>query len=339
MKTWTKKIGLTITTLMLLVSQATVALARGGGGLGGSLGGESAGGSFGGSLGGGFSGGSFSGGGFSGGMGGLPFFFWGSGYGGGGSGGLFSLLFVAIVLYFVFKVLFAGKGRYGRGGFGRGGCGRGGFGSPYSSGPRRRPGNEYPGNQYEDYGKKTPEDLNGRPITNDANLQRFTKAIDFTLENMRYYAETFSRWDHDFLIGRVRQVFFWLQDAWSRQDLSHAQENLTLILQSKYQEDLNGMKSRGERNMIKEPMLNQGDIEFVHSHMDENDQHFIVMISASLIDYTVDSQGRLISGDDKYRLYFTEFWEFTWQDNQWLLSSIYQEDAIEMARIARGDDQ
>ena len=63
------------------------------------------------------------------------------------------------------------------------------------------------------------------------------------------------------------------------------------------------------------------------------------MISASLIDYTVDSAGRQISGDSQNRLYFVEFWKFVWKNEQWLLSAIYQEDSLEVARIARGDDE
>ena len=188
------------------------------------------------------------------------------------------------------------------------------------------------------YPNELPVDLNGRPITNSASLQRFGKAINFTRENMRYYAETFPRWDRDFLIGRVRQVFFWLQDAWSRQDLSADKEYLTMTLSNKYRADLQGMKARGERNVIKEPVLNTGDIEFIHSHLDELTQHYMVMISASLIDYTVDTSGRQISGDNTHRLYYTEFWEFVWQDDRWLLANIYQEDALEVAKIARGDE-
>lgn len=192
------------------------------------------------------------------------------------------------------------------------------------------------GGGMDNYSDATPVDLSGRPITNSESLQRFGKSINYTRENMSYLAETFPRWDRDFLIGRVRQVFFWLQDGWSRQDLSAADEYLITTLNNKYQADLQGMKARGERNMIKEPILNTGDIEFIHSHLDEESQYFIAMVSASLIDYTVDSSGRLISGNDNHRLYFTEFWEFVWQDDKWLLASIYQEDSLEVAKIARG---
>lgn len=44
-----------------------------------------------------------------------------------------------------------------------------------------------------------------------------------------------------------------------------------------------------------------------------------------------------ISGDNENRLYYTEFWEFVWQDDRWVLANIYQEDALEVAKIARGE--
>ncbi|MDQ7096997.1 TIM44-like domain-containing protein [Desulfosporosinus sp. PR] len=307
MNFWTKRIAVILTTLILSGSQVSLALARGGGGLGGSLG-DSSGGSF--------SGGSFSGGGHlgGGGLGGffpIPFFF-----GGYGSGGILFL----VILYIAWRFLNAGsqeRRRWGR---------NDRFPSTTSSKTVNNDRNS----------RETAVDLNGRPISNSENLQRFGKAINYTRENMSYLAETFSRWDRDFLVGRVRQVFFWLQDSWSRQDLSRAEEYLITALNKKYQTDLQGMKARGERNIIKEPILNTGDIEFIHSHLDEESQYFIVMVFASLIDYTLDDSGKLISGNDKHRLYFTEFWKFVWQDEKWLLASIYQEDALEIAKIARG---
>lgn len=305
MNTRIKQIGVAI-TFLLLSGQASLALARGGGGVGGSLG-ESSGRSF---SGGSFSGGSLPRGSSSGGLGGFfpfPFFFFGGNSSGGSLfGGFFSFLFLMVILYLIFKALRSSR-RLGQG--------------RLSKNPN-----------------ELPVDLNGRPITNSDTLQRFGKAINFTRENMRYYAESFPRWDRDFLIGRVRQVFFWLQDAWSRQDLSADKEYLTITLSNKYRADLQGMKARGERNVIKEPVLNTGDIEFIHSHLDELTQHFMVMVSASLIDYTVDTSGRQISGDNTHRLYYTEFWEFVWQDDRWLLANIYQEDALEVAKIARGEE-
>lgn len=356
MDKWRKGFGITLTTLILLISQATLVLARAGGGKGGSLGG-SAGRSF---SGGSFSGGTFSGGGFSGGFSGrsytggffpfpFPFFIGGTGYSGGSIfGGLFGFLFIMVILYLVFKAMRAsrkwrGGGYRGEGGFGRGGSHYGGFREnmvfpPFgrkqdtwqSPKSRENPNTWENRNTFSD-----PVDINGRPISNADNMRRFAQAISFTRDNMQYFAQTFPRWDRAYLNGRIRQVFFWFQDAWSRQDLSEGAEYLAMPLSEKYRADLEHMRTRGERNLIKEPMLNPDDIEFIDSTLSESGEKFVAMLSASLIDYTIDASGRTIAGDEEKRLYFTEFWEFIWEGNKWLLNRIYQEDALELAQITR----
>lgn len=301
MKRWQKYLGTAWLTLLVFACQASLVLARAGGGVGGSAGRSFS--SGGGSLGRSFSGGSFS---F------FPFFFLGgSSFG----GGIFSLLFLGIICYLIYKAWKA-SGHWRHSGSKR-------YNNPYQ---------DFPGNS-----GNVPVDLNGRKITNATNMQRFSKAISFTRENMQYFAQTFPRWDRDFLLGRVRQVFFWIQDAWSRQDLSQALDYLTPALAAKYGADIEAMKVRGERNVIKDPVLNPEDLEFIHCNLEEGNEHVIVMIYASLVDYTVDSSGRQISGDSQNRLFFTEFWELYWQTDKWVLSKIMQEDALELANIARGE--
>ncbi|MHB8125780.1 MAG: TIM44-like domain-containing protein [Desulfitobacteriaceae bacterium] len=321
MRRWTKRLTTVWITTLIIASQSSWVWARGGGGVGGSIGG-SAGRSFssgGGSLGRSFSGGGFSGGGF---HSFFSFFFFG-GSGGSMFGGLFNLIFLGIILYIIYKAWRASQ-RWRQGG------------SSYNK-PQNRRVQPWQKDDIEDLSGNLPVDLNGRQITNTANLQRFGKAISFTRENMQYYSQTFPRWDRDYLVGCVRQVFFWLQDAWSRQDLAHAADYLTPALTERYRTDLDEMRARGEQNVIKDPVLNPEDIEFIHCHLTEGNEHVLVIIYANIIDYTVDSSGRQIAGNSQNHLYFTEFWEFYWQQDKWLLARILQEDALELANIARGD--
>lgn len=278
--------------------QAPAVLARGGGGLGGSY----SRGFSGGGLSGGMGGGGFGGGGFSGGF--FPFVF----FGGGSS--LSSVVIVMIVAVIILR-FFVRSGFYNNG-RGRGNQGRGWTASD------------------------EPIDVTGRPIHNERG--RFSKAISYTKQNMDYYAQKFPRWDYGLLTGRVRQVFFYLQDAWSRQDLSDGGQFLTSELLQDYAHKLQGMRARGERNMIHDPELAENDIDFVYSQLEAGDERFVARIFASLIDFTIDSSGRTIAGEEDNRLYFTEFWEFIWQDQQWKLRAIYQEDSLEAAKWARGEE-
>lgn len=327
MKKWAKKMSIAITTLLIITSQANIALARAGGGRGGSLGKSYSGGAM---SGGGFSGGGFSGGYSGGGLNGFaffPFFWGGTPYGGSSSffGGLISIALILGIIYFLYITLGSSrrtwKNKRSKGN------------SNYNSGSCS--GTNSTG--YQNGSSPQPIDVTGKPITNEVNLRRFNNAIQYTRENMSYYAESFSRWDRQFLIERVRQVFFWIQDAWTRQDLTGGENYIASSVLQKYCSDLDKVKSRGERNVIKEPVLHAEDIEFILSHLDESSQYFVVMLRASMIDYTVDISGKVVAGEDDNRLYFTEFWRFIWQGNQWVLSEIYQEDALEMTQIARGD--
>jgi len=146
MNSRTKRIGVTITTIMLIASQASLTLARGGGGVGGSLG-KSSSGSF---SGGGLSGGGLSGGGGLGGFFPFPFFFFGGTSG--GSGGFFSLIFLMVIFYLIYKAW-----------------------RTFSSGGRRRKmrGRGFGDGDLNDYSGENPMDLTGRPITNAESLQRF----------------------------------------------------------------------------------------------------------------------------------------------------------------------
>jgi predicted lipid-binding transport protein (Tim44 family) len=296
-------------TVLYWALQATAVLARGGGAKGGSYSKVPSGGGFsgGGSLGGGGIGGGLFGGGYSRGF--FPFFFFGSG------GGIFSSLLTLIILgaiaLFIFRLFMRRR---------------------YSN--SREAGNESYG-QNQGY-SSTPVDFEGKVIKNERS--RFGKAINYTRQNMEYYAEKFPRWDRGVVEGRVKQVFYFLQDGWSRQDLSEGTEYLTANLLADYQAKLSAMKGRGERNIIHDPELSSENIDFVYSQLSPDGESFVAKIFASLVDYTVDSSNRIIAGEDDNRLYFNEFWEFIWNEGSWKLAAIYQEDSIEAARWARVDN-
>ncbi len=302
MKIKVKSMGVLGATVLCWALTATSVLARGGGGVGGSFSRGSSGGG-GGSFGGGFGGGSF-GGGFSGGFFPFPLFFFG------GGGGIFSLIILLAIAMFVFRLVVRSRYNGNR------------RGSGWNSQPME------PGQ---------PLDLEGRVIKNERG--RFGPAINYTRQNMDYYAQKFPRWDWGVVTGRVHQVFYYLQDAWSRQDLSQGTQYMTPELLTDYQGKLAAMRSRGERNVIRDPDLSAENIDFVHSRLEADGEEFVARIFASLYDYTVDSSGRVIAGEEDNRLYFTEFWQFVWQGEKWKLKAIYQEDSLEAARWARVDEQ
>ena len=168
---------------------------------------------------------------------------------------------------------------------------------------------------------------------NMAFERAFAKAIDYTRRNMEYYATRFPHWDRGALVGRVRQAFFVLQDAWSRQDLSGDRDYLTADLYRLYEEKVSGMWVHGERDIIRDISLRDQDVSFIFSRMGEERQSFIVMVFASMYDYVTNPAGQVVSGNRDKKVYFREFWEFVWQDGLWKLSGIHEEDSVIIARI------
>lgn len=294
-------------TVLYWALMATSVLARAGGGRGGSYAVPRSGGSLGGGglSGGGLSGGFF-GGGYSRGFFPFPVIFGGRGF--------ISLFILALIAFVVFRMVI--RKTYFR-----------------SSNYRYDVPDHRDAKRYSEPGQ--PVDLEGRPIRNERG--RFGAAINYARQNMDYFAQKFPRWDYGVLTGRVRQVFFYLQEAWSRQDLSEGSDYLAPEVLADYKAKLDGMKARGERNIIRDPDLSAGNIDFVYSQLDAGGERFVARVFASLYDYTVDAAGRVLSGEEDNRLYFTEFWEFVWQDNKWKLAAVYQEDSVEVARWARVD--
>jgi len=233
-------------------------------------------------------------------------------------------MILAVIAFILFRLFFRG-GSFGR--WGRKNSGE----STWDSEPHSTPAQPQSGG----WDSGQPVDFEGRPIRNERS--RFGAAINYTRQNMDYYAGKFPRWDYGVLTGRVKQVFFYLQDAWSRQDISECSEYLTADLMAEYEGKLDAIKARGERNIVRDPDLSSENIDFVYSHLDADGERFVARIFASVVDYTVDASGKVIAGEEDNRLYFNEFWEFVWQDGQWKLAAIYQEDSIEAARWARVD--
>lgn len=173
--------------------------------------------------------------------------------------------------------------------------------------------------------------------TNLVYERAFAQAVDFTRKNMEYYGTRFPYWDRGVLVGRVKQAFFTLQDAWSRLDLSSCRDYLTADLYRVYDEKLSAMRERGERDIIRDINLRDQDVTFIYSRMDEERQSFIAMIFASMYDYVINPAGEVISGNRDKKLYFREFWEFVWENDAWKLSAIHEEDSLLINRIKNMD--
>ncbi len=122
----------------------------------------------------------------------------------------------------------------------------------------------------------------------------------------------------------AQDVFFRVQGAWTRRDLSSAREVLASEMERALQNDVAELKAQGRVNRLENIAVRQ--VEIVEAWQEEGCDFITVRFLANLLDYTTDEEGRVVSGSDREPVKFEEFWTFTRPvgPNSWKLSAIQQ---------------
>jgi predicted lipid-binding transport protein (Tim44 family) len=106
---------------------------------------------------------------------------------------------------------------------------------------------------------------------------------------------------------KAQTAFFKLQEGWERQDLSIMRPFVSDPVLSRYSNQLADMKSRGEKDVMENIVVGHMDITDVKS--DASFNYITVKIDASAADYTLNSSGAMVKGS-KTPKGFTEYWTF-----------------------------
>ncbi|WP_051291788.1 Tim44 domain-containing protein [Acetobacter nitrogenifigens] len=115
-----------------------------------------------------------------------------------------------------------------------------------------------------------------------------------------------------------------IQSAWSQQNIRALQGMATPEMVGYFNEQLSGLTSRGERNIVSDVQFIQGDLAEAWS---ENGYDYAtVAMRYSLIDLTTDMTGRVVEGSSTEPVTLTELWTFIRpsRGGAWLLSAIQQ---------------
>jgi predicted lipid-binding transport protein (Tim44 family) len=114
-----------------------------------------------------------------------------------------------------------------------------------------------------------------------------------------------------------------IQAAWSRQDLTALRALLTPEMLSYFAEQLAEQASRGTRNEVSNVRLLQGDLAQAWS--EGNREYATVAMRFSMVDVTVDANGRIVDGNPNEHVTATEVWTFVRSPGgRWILSAIQQ---------------
>jgi predicted lipid-binding transport protein (Tim44 family) len=124
----------------------------------------------------------------------------------------------------------------------------------------------------------------------------------------------------------AQDVFFKLQAAWMRQDLTQVKSLLTEEMYGILQQDLEGMKSKGQVNRLENIAIRE--IAFSEAWQEEGKDYITVGYLANLLDYTVDAKtNQVVSGSDTEPVKFEEYWTFVrlvGGGSPWQLGAIQQ---------------
>lgn len=106
---------------------------------------------------------------------------------------------------------------------------------------------------------------------------------------------------------KAQNAFFKIQEAWEKQDINIARPFASDSIIQRYTTQISDLKSRGEKNILENIVI--GNMNIVEVRNDNAFNYIVTKIDASCADYTVNAQGKMISGS-KSIAGFTEYWTF-----------------------------
>ncbi|MBI5443970.1 MAG: Tim44 domain-containing protein [Deltaproteobacteria bacterium] len=122
----------------------------------------------------------------------------------------------------------------------------------------------------------------------------------------------------------AQDIFFRVQGAWTRRDLASVEALLDDEVRGTLQADVEELRRRGEVNRLENIAVREADI--VEAWQAAGRDFLTLRLLASLLDYTTDETGRVVSGSNSDPVKFEEYWTFARPTGlgTWKLSAIQQ---------------
>lgn len=135
-------------------------------------------------------------------------------------------------------------------------------------------------------------------------------------------------WEIDEIKARIEETYFKVQEAWRERNQDIARDYMSLRLYDKHKRRTDDMLRRGIRNVMENINLKKAQIVEVLDYQDDTRDSFWVLITGSMIDYSiVEQSGEIIDGEKKNRT-FKELWRFRRAAHGWVLDEIDQDVSI-----------
>jgi predicted lipid-binding transport protein (Tim44 family) len=142
------------------------------------------------------------------------------------------------------------------------------------------------------------------------------------LGTIRRYDPTF---DPEHFKEFAQDVFFKVQAAWTRRDISVMKQYLGAQLLGEYERHFADLKAKGQQNRLENIAVRRVDI--VDMGEMDGEPFVIIQFKANLLDYTVDeATGQILEGSSSEPVKFQERWAFSRSagSSQWKLEGIQE---------------
>ncbi|MBI4495650.1 MAG: Tim44 domain-containing protein [Deltaproteobacteria bacterium] len=145
-------------------------------------------------------------------------------------------------------------------------------------------------------------------------------------EGLKHIRESDPSFDEGRFQDLAQDIFFKIQSAWGKRDLSPVRHLLTPEMFGTFQQEMDRLRAEGRINRLENVSVRQ--VEITEAGQDRGEEFITVKIYANLLDYAVDEKsGQVLSGSTTDPVKFREFWTFSRPvgERNWALAGITQE--------------
>ncbi len=149
-------------------------------------------------------------------------------------------------------------------------------------------------------------------------------AQDETGSGLAHVRQMDGAFDENRFKDMAQDIFFRVQGAWTRRDMTPVATLQTPEMQDIFRRQIEELKAAGNINRLENIAVRE--VEITEAWQEEGNDYITVRFLASILDYTTDEAGKIVSGSDADPVKFEEYWTFSRPvgPNQWKLSAIQQ---------------
>ncbi|MCX8022709.1 MAG: Tim44 domain-containing protein [Syntrophorhabdaceae bacterium] len=143
---------------------------------------------------------------------------------------------------------------------------------------------------------------------------------------LRHIKEMDPAFDENRFKELAEDMFFKIQGAWTRRDLTSIQNIISPELMRHFKREIDEYLEKGLVNRLENIAIRQ--VEIVDAGQRFGEEYITVKFLASLLDYKIDEKtNQIISGSAIEPVKFIEYWTFQRKigDKNWVLGGITQE--------------